>query len=90
MFKLVVDATQYGEFTRAKRESGADAANRFLDRGNYLAYGLCATAPWVSGLPHDLAVLHGRANQRRAHALELPAAKTAQNNRACAFTADSP
>lgn len=30
----------------------ADLANRFLDHGNYLAYGLAATAVWVIGLPH--------------------------------------
>lgn len=60
LFKLAVDATHYGEFTRAKRGAGADAANRFLDHGNYLAYGLGATATWVLGLPHGLAVLHGK------------------------------
>lgn len=60
LFKLAVDATHYGEFTRAKRGSGTDAANRFLDHGNYLAYGLGATATWVLGLPHGLAVLHGK------------------------------
>jgi CRISPR-associated protein Cas1 len=60
LFKLAVDATGYGEFTRAKRGTGADAANRFLDHGNYLAYGLGATATWVLGLPHGLAVLHGK------------------------------
>lgn len=60
LFKLAVDATDYGEFTRAKRGTGTDAANRFLDHGNYLAYGLGATATWVLGLPHGLAVLHGK------------------------------
>lgn len=51
----------YGdEFTRAKRGTGTDPANRFLDHGNYLAYGLGATACWVLGLPHGLAVLHGK------------------------------
>ena len=45
---------------RAKRGSGTDAANRFLDHGNYLAYGLAASATWVLGLPHGLAVLHGK------------------------------
>lgn len=60
LFKLAVDAVGYGEFTRAKRGTGADAANRFLDHGNYLAYGLGATATWVLGLPHGLAVLHGK------------------------------
>lgn len=60
LFKLAVDAVGYGEFTRAKRASGTDPANRFLDHGNYLAYGLGATATWVLGLPHGLAILHGK------------------------------
>lgn len=60
LFKLAVDATSYGDFSRAKRGSGTDPANRFLDHGNYLAYGLGATATWVLGLPHGLAVLHGK------------------------------
>lgn len=60
LFKLAVDAVSYGEFTRAKRGTGTDPANRFLDHGNYLAYGLGATATWVLGLPHGLAVLHGK------------------------------
>jgi CRISPR-associated protein Cas1 len=60
LFKLAVDAVGYGEFTRAKRGSGSDPANRFLDHGNYLAYGLGATATWVLGLPHGLAILHGK------------------------------
>jgi CRISPR-associated protein Cas1 len=60
LFKLAARATAYGEFTRAKRGSGGDPANRFLDHGNYLAYGLGATATWVLGLPHGLAVLHGK------------------------------
>lgn len=60
LFKLVVDTVGYGEFMRAKRGSGTDPANRFLDHGNYLAYGLGATACWVLGLPHGLAVLHGK------------------------------
>lgn len=37
-----------------------DPANQFLDHGNYLAYGLGATACWVLGLPHGLSVLHGK------------------------------
>ncbi|SUT98075.1 CRISPR-associated protein [Actinobacillus lignieresii] len=43
-----------------KRESGKESANQFLDHGNYLAYGLGATACWVLGLPHGLAILHGK------------------------------
>lgn len=60
LFKLAVDTVGYGDFSRAKRGSGSDPANRFLDHGNYLAYGLGATATWVLGLPHGLAVLHGK------------------------------
>jgi CRISPR-associated protein Cas1 len=60
LFRFAAQAVGYGEFTRAKRGSGTDPANRFLDHGNYLAYGLGATATWVLGLPHGLAVLHGK------------------------------
>lgn len=60
LYKLAANATQYGDFTRAKRGGGTDIANRYLDHGNYLAYGLAATACWVTGLPHGLAVLHGK------------------------------
>ena len=60
LFKLAARTVGYGAFTRAKRGSGTDPANRFLDHGNYLAYGLGATATWVLGLPHGLAVLHGK------------------------------
>ncbi|HEX7339383.1 MAG TPA: type I-F CRISPR-associated endonuclease Cas1f [Rhodanobacteraceae bacterium] len=60
LFRLAARTTHYGEFKRAKRGSGTDPANRFLDHGNYLAYGLAATASWVLGLPHGLAVLHGK------------------------------
>lgn len=60
LFKLAAQTVSYGDFVRAKRGSGIDPANRFLDHGNYLAYGLGATATWVLGLPHGLAVLHGK------------------------------
>jgi len=60
LFRLAAVATKYGDFTRAKSGSGTDPANGFLDHGNYLAYGLAATATWVLGLPHGLAVLHGK------------------------------
>lgn len=60
LFKAAARASGYGRFTRAKRGGGVDPANRFLDHGNYLAYGLAATATWVLGLPHGLAVLHGK------------------------------
>lgn len=64
LYRLAAGATNYGDFTRAKRgdpeTDNIDAANKFLDHGNYLAYGLGATACWVLGLPHGLAVLHGK------------------------------
>lgn len=60
LFRLAVDAVGYSDFSRAKRGAGTDPANRFLDHGNYLAYGLGATAAWVLGLPHGLSVLHGK------------------------------
>lgn len=60
LYKIAVNTLKYGDFTRSKRGSGTDFANRFLDHGNYLAYGLGATAAWVLGLPHGLAVLHGK------------------------------
>lgn len=60
LFRLAADSVSYGDFTRAKGGSGTDPANRLLDHGNYLAYGLAASATWVLGLPHGLAVMHGK------------------------------
>lgn len=60
LFALAARTSGYGDFSRAKRGTGLDPANRFLDHGNYLAYGLAASATWVLGLPHGLAVLHGK------------------------------
>lgn len=60
LFALAASAVGYGDFARAKRGGGTDPANRFLDHGNYLAYGLGATATWVMGIPHGLSVLHGK------------------------------
>ena len=61
LYALAVRATEYDSaFTRSERGKSNDPANRFLDHGNYLAYGLAATACWVLGLPHGMAVLHGK------------------------------
>jgi CRISPR-associated protein Cas1 len=60
LYRLAAEATRYGEFVRSQRGNSVDTANQFLDHGNYLAYGLAATATWVLGLPHGLAVLHGK------------------------------
>lgn len=60
LYRLAAMATGYGDFVRSKRGGGTDVANQLLDHGNYLAYGLGATATWVLGLPHSLPVLHGK------------------------------
>lgn len=60
LYKLTAQGVGYGDFTRAKRASGSDMANCFLDQGNYLTYGLAAVAAWVTGIPHALAVMHGK------------------------------
>jgi CRISP-associated protein Cas1 len=60
LYRIACKVTQYGDFTRSERGESTDSANRFLDHGNYLAYGLGATATWVLGIPHGLAVLHGK------------------------------
>lgn len=60
LYRLVAESTKYGDFVRSQRGNSIDAANQFLDHGNYLAYGLAATATWVLGIPHGLAVLHGK------------------------------
>ncbi|XDZ50359.1 type I-F CRISPR-associated endonuclease Cas1f [Neisseriaceae bacterium CLB008] len=48
------------DFSRSTRGQSRDPANAYLDHGNYLAYGLGATACWVLGLPHGMAILHGK------------------------------
>lgn len=60
LYRLVAQATNFSDFVRSHRGNSLDTANQFLDHGNYLAYGLAATATWVLGLPHGLAVLHGK------------------------------
>ncbi|MDB2614329.1 type I-F CRISPR-associated endonuclease Cas1f, partial [Chlamydiales bacterium] len=60
LYKMACDTVNYYSFTRVKQGSGKDPANRNLDYGNYLAYGLGATATWVLGLPNSLSMLHGK------------------------------
>lgn len=61
LYRIATQATGHtGDFVRVKQGEGLDLANQFLDHGNYLAYGLGACACWVLGLPHGLAVLHGK------------------------------
>ncbi|MDY0251383.1 MAG: type I-F CRISPR-associated endonuclease Cas1f [Pseudomonas sp.] len=58
LYKLAASNTGFQGFSR-ERES-TDTANEFLNHGNYLAYGLAATALWVLGIPHGFAVMHGK------------------------------
>lgn len=43
-----------------EHDNPSDAANIFLNHGNYLAYGLAASTLWVLGIPHGFAVMHGK------------------------------
>ena len=58
LYKYAAEKTGQSGFTRDR--DNADAANAFLNHGNYLAYGLAATALWVLGIPHGFAVMHGK------------------------------
>lgn len=61
LYKIACNTVSHpDDFSRVKGGAGVDPANRFLDHGNYLAYGLGATATWVLGLPHGFSVLHGK------------------------------
>lgn len=55
-----ISNTNFKRDSTAKEHRKKDPTNRFLDHGNYLAYGLGATATWVLGLPHGLSILHGK------------------------------
>lgn len=58
----------YGAFSAAAgitsfaRDPGSrrDAMNRFVDHGNYLAYGVAGAACWALGLPPSLSFCHGK------------------------------
>ena len=58
LYKFAKNNTNISDFTR--RRNSSDSANVFLNHGNYLAYGLAATALWVLGIPHGFAVMHGK------------------------------
>jgi len=45
---------------KRENDNPKDKTNRFLNHGNYLAYGLAATTLWVLGLPHGFALMHGK------------------------------
>ena len=58
LYKIAANRTKQTDFVR--QHDSVDDANAFLNHGNYLAYGLAATTLWVLGIPHGLAVLHGK------------------------------
>jgi len=58
LYKYAAQKTNQSGFTR--EHNAANAANEFLNHGNYLAYGLGATTLWVLGIPHGFAVMHGK------------------------------
>lgn len=60
LYSLAANACGETDFKRIQGGNTQNSCNQFLDQGNYLAYGLGATACWVLGLPHGLAILHGK------------------------------
>lgn len=60
LYSYIAGVLEYGEFTRNHAKDGKDLANALLDHGNYLAYGLAASALWTLGIPHGFAVMHGK------------------------------
>ncbi|MBC8211513.1 MAG: type I-F CRISPR-associated endonuclease Cas1 [Gammaproteobacteria bacterium] len=58
LYKIAANNTRQKDFVR--QHDSVDAANAFLNHGNYLAYGLAATTLWVLGIPHGFAVMHGK------------------------------
>ncbi len=58
LYKISSNRTKLHDFVRDY--DNTDAANAFLNHGNYLAYGLAATTLWVLGIPHGFAVMHGK------------------------------
>lgn len=60
LYAVAASGVEYGAFSRVKNGEGKDPANRMLDYGNYLAYGLAACTAWTLGLPYGLSVMHGK------------------------------
>lgn len=58
LYKYAATTTKQTSFSR--QHDATDAANGFLNHGNYLAYGLAASCLWVLGIPHGFAVMHGK------------------------------
>lgn len=58
LYRHVANCTGFHGFVRDPEDT--DAANRFLNHGNYLAYGAAASCLWCLGIPHGFAVMHGK------------------------------
>ena len=58
LYKYSVQHTDQPDFVRDVESD--DDANRKLNHGNYLAYGLAASVLWVLGIPHAFALMHGK------------------------------
>ncbi len=58
LYHYAAERTDQDGFVRDP--TGEDDANSFLNHGNYLAYGLAASALWVLGIPHGFALMHGK------------------------------
>ena len=58
LYKFAARQNNMTDFVREREAT--DKANGFLNHGNYLAYGLAASALWVLGIPHGFAVMHGK------------------------------
>lgn len=58
LYKYAAQRCEIERFSRQR--DGDDRANKFLNHGNYLAYGLSAVTLWVLGIPHGFAVMHGK------------------------------
>lgn len=57
MYAYQQHSLRVGKFTRAPQ--GTDPINKFIDAGNYMAYGLAASVLWILGIPHAFPVTHG-------------------------------
>jgi len=57
LYALLAKHFEVKDFTRVPRNK--DKINTYLDQGNYLAYGLSASALWILGIPHSMPVSHG-------------------------------
>ncbi len=58
LYKFAARQNNMTDFVREREAT--DTANGLLNHGNYLAYGLAASALWVLGIPHGFAVMHGK------------------------------